>query len=250
MSDKMLAASHWRRVQRQHLRGVGENAEPILPRHRDEAARRTIAELRSCSITNVRKSDGNQVAVGNIPNGAVPEKSERAGNLIHAVERAPGKGSGKAAQFIPIRFIFTNKLSRDVKLLLAFDALVFSEAFERGVGLGKLIHGDNFATLNVKTTALIGEVRKRIEKIAAILSKKTPVDLILNRHCPECEFRDRCRQKALETDDLSLLAGMSAKERQKLRSKGIFTVTQLSYTFRPRPGLSVCAINARSITTR
>ena len=27
---------------------------------------------------------------------------------------------------------------------------------------------------------------------------------------------------------------MSAKERQKLRSKGIFTVTQLSYTFRPR----------------
>ena len=29
-------------------------------------------------------------------------------------------------------------------------------------------------------------------------------------------------------------AGMSAKERQKLRSKGIFTVTQLSYTFRPR----------------
>lgn len=27
---------------------------------------------------------------------------------------------------------------------------------------------------------------------------------------------------------------MSAKERQELRSKGIFTVTQLSYTFRPR----------------
>ena len=38
----------------------------------------------------------------------------------------------------------------------------------------------------------------------------------------------------MEKDDLSLLAGMSAKERQKLRSKGIFTVTQLSYTFRPR----------------
>ena len=38
----------------------------------------------------------------------------------------------------------------------------------------------------------------------------------------------------MEKDDLSLLASMSAKERQKLRSKGIFTVTQLSYTFRPR----------------
>ncbi len=32
----------------------------------------------------------------------------------------------------------------------------------------------------------------------------------------------------------SLLAGMSEKERKKLNGKGIFTVTQLSYTYRPR----------------
>src|SRR5207247_4403635 len=49
-----------------------------------------------------------------------------------------------------------------------------------------------------------------------------------------CEFQARCRKLAIEKDDLSLLAGMNAKERQELRSKGIFTVTQLSYTFRPR----------------
>jgi len=66
------------------------------------------------------------------------------------------------------------------------------------------------------------------------LSNPAPPDLVLNPHCPECEFQARCRQKAIETDELSLLAGMSAEERQKLRSKGIFTVTQLSYTFRPR----------------
>jgi len=77
-------------------------------------------------------------------------------------------------------------------------------------------------------------VRRRLEKIDDLLSNAAPPDLVLNRHCAECEFQARCRQKALERDDLSLLAGMSAKERQKLRSKGIFTVTQLSYTFRPR----------------
>ena len=77
-------------------------------------------------------------------------------------------------------------------------------------------------------------MRKRIEKIPALLSSPSPPDLILNRHCAECEFQTHCRQKAVEQDDLSLLSGMSAKERQKLRSKGIFTVTQLSYTFRPR----------------
>lgn len=57
---------------------------------------------------------------------------------------------------------------------------------------------------------------------------------MLNRHCGECEFRTRCRQKAVEKDNLSLLSGISEKERKKLNSKGIFTVTQLSYTFRPR----------------
>jgi len=68
----------------------------------------------------------------------------------------------------------------------------------------------------VKTSALAGEVRKRLEKIAALRSSPAPPDLVLNRHCAECEFQVRCRQKALEKDDLSLLAGMSEKERKKL----------------------------------
>jgi predicted RecB family nuclease len=56
------------------------------------------------------------------------------------------------------------------------------------------------------------EVRKRVERIATLLSNPAPPDLVLNPHCPECEFHARCRQKAEETDDLSLLSNMSAKE--------------------------------------
>lgn len=153
---------------------------------------------------------------------------------LHVLERVASEGRGKAAQFVPIRFIFTNKLGKDDKLLLAFDALALSEALGREVRIGKIIHGDDHATLNVKTSALVGEARKRTEKITALLSSDVPPDLVLNRHCGECEFQARCRKIAIEKDDLSLLAGMSAKERKKLRSKGIFTVTQLSYTFRPR----------------
>src|ERR1035441_2402542 len=104
----------------------------------------------------------------------------------------------------------------------------------RAVSLGKIIHGDDHATLNVKTSSLTGEVRKRLAKLAALLSSPAPPDLVLNRHCAECKFQARCRKIAVEKDDLSLLGGMSAKERHKLRSKGIFTVTQLSFTFRPR----------------
>jgi len=153
---------------------------------------------------------------------------------LHAVEHVASEGRGKAAQFVPIRFIFRNKLTRDDRLLAAFDALVLCESLGRDVNLGKIIHGDNHATVKVRTLALVGEVRKRLDEIAALLSNPAPPDLILNRHCAECEFQARCRKIAVEKDDLSLLAGMKQDERKEYNSKGIFTVTQLSYTFRPR----------------
>ena len=161
-------------------------------------------------------------------------RAENLESSLHAVERAPSEGRGQPSQFTPIRFVFTNKLNRDDKLLLAFDGLVLSEMLSRKVGLGKIIHGDNHTKLTIKISALAGEVRKLTKKIAAMLSTPTPPDLVLNRHCAECEFQAQCRQKAIEKDDLSLLSRMTEKERKKFNSKGIFTVTQLSHTFRPR----------------
>ena len=155
-------------------------------------------------------------------------------SCLHAVERVPSLGQGQAAQFIPIRFVFTHKLTRNDRRLLAFDTLALSEMLGREVRLGHIIHGDDHARLKVKTLALAGEVRKLTATIAALLSSSAPPDLVLNRHCAECDFQLRCRQAAMEKDDLSLLAHMTAKERKKYHRKGIFTATQLSYTFRPR----------------
>jgi predicted RecB family nuclease len=150
------------------------------------------------------------------------------------VERIPSEGRGKSAQFILYHFEFTNKLTKEHKLLLAFDALLLSEAAGCAVNLGKIVHGDNHTTLKVKIPALTSEARKRIKEIAALIARDTPPELVLNRHCGQCEFQARCRHQATEKDDLSLLSGMSEKERKRLHGKGIFTVTQLSYTFRPR----------------
>jgi predicted RecB family nuclease len=153
---------------------------------------------------------------------------------LPAVERIPAMGLGKHDRFVPVRFAFMNKLDKDEKLTMGFDVLLLSKTLGREVSLGKIIHGDETVAVTVKTSAVAGEVRKCVEKIVGLLSNSAPPDLVLNRHCAECEFQARCRKIAVEKDDLSLLAGMGEKERQKLRSKGIFTVTQLSYTFRPR----------------
>jgi predicted RecB family nuclease len=161
-------------------------------------------------------------------------QTENLESRLQGVEHVPSKGRGTPAEFIPVRFIRSNKLTKEDRLILAFDALVLSQMLGRKVRLGKIIHGHDHATLRIKVASLLDTVKKLVGKMAALLAIGSPPDLILNRHCAECEFRDRCRQKAVEKDELTLLSGMSEKERKKFHGKGIFTVTQLSYTFRPR----------------
>ncbi|NVN91199.1 MAG: IS66 family transposase [Desulfuromonadales bacterium] len=155
-------------------------------------------------------------------------------SCIHAIERIPSEDQSSASQFLPIRFVDKNKLINFDKLMIAFDAYILSETLKREITYGKIIHGDGFSSVKVKTTSLKSEIKKIVGKINLLLTDVAPPDHMLNRHCPECEYHNRCRAKAIEKDDLSLLGGMTEKERNKLNSKGIFTVRQLSYTFRPR----------------
>ena len=69
---------------------------------------------------------------------------------LQAIERRPSSGRNSLTQFIPIRFMFNNKLAADDKLLLAFDAFVLSGTMARETNLGKVIHGDNHAVVKLK----------------------------------------------------------------------------------------------------
>jgi hypothetical protein len=161
----------------------------------------------------------------------------RAQNLeasIQVVQRIPVGEISKVAKIIPMRFVPTNKLSRADRLMAAFDAHVLQKAAGVQVGLAKIVHGDNWSTFTLKTSTVSREVEKTIGKVTDLLADASPPDSILNRHCPECEFRDFCKERAVQKDDLSLLSGMTRNERLELHAKGIFTVNQLSYTFRPR----------------
>src|SRR5262245_42883385 len=72
----------------------------------------------------------------------------------HGMERRQPAGRGQTVQFLPIRLVFTNKPTRDNKLLLAFDALVMSRVLNREVALGRIVYGDDYVTLNVNTLDL------------------------------------------------------------------------------------------------
>jgi len=164
---------------------------------------------------------------------------------LHVVERIASGDRSKPPQFIPIRFAVINKLTKADKLLLAFDALVLTQALRCDVIAGKIIHGDTKAVLRVKLLPLMNEARKQINSIPPA---SAPVDPVLNRHCGECEYQARCRTQAKEKEELSLLGGMPRNERKKLHERGIFTVTQLSRTL-PSSAVSGNAWSPREISS-
>jgi predicted RecB family nuclease len=171
-------------------------------------------------------------------NGLLPEADQQFRPPIEirldAIEKILPVGRGKLPTFVPIRFFASNHISSSERMILALDALALTEMLGRSIKFGKIIHGAEHSTMNIKTSELFSQLRHHSDAIGTLISQKTPPRVTLIRHCAECQFRTLCRQVAIEKDDLTLLSNMNAKERQKLNEKGIFTVTQLSYTFRPR----------------
>lgn len=67
-----------------------------------------------------------------------------------------------------------------------------------------------------------------------VASSTEPPPVILNDHCPYCQFQASCKAIAEQNDDISLLDRATPKVIRQYHDKGIFTVRQLSYLFRPR----------------
>ena len=88
----------------------------------------------------------------------------------HAVERIPSAQRGRAAQLVPIRFVFSGRPTRHDKLLLAFEALVISKVLGREVTLGRIVYGDDHFTLNVKVSALADDGGNDHAKSAHVIS--------------------------------------------------------------------------------
>ena len=67
-----------------------------------------------------------------------------------------------------------------------------------------------------------------------VLSQQSSPPYYKIPHCSICQFKHNCHSKLKEKDCISLLAGMTPKAMKKYHSKGITTITQLSYLFKPK----------------
>ena len=152
-----------------------------------------------------------------------------------ALKRVDGASIAGSHHYIPILQSYGDKASQRERLLLAVFGLALARIQKSRPASGLVACGPE---AQLKKVRLDSKLYRKAEKVLGELLRLQedgePPRLTLNRHCQICEFQKQCHTQAAKDDDLSLLRGMSEKEISRQNSKGIFTVRQLSYTFRVR----------------
>jgi predicted RecB family nuclease len=143
--------------------------------------------------------------------------------------------STNQTNYTPTLVVGTHKISKAQRLQLAFIGYVLSKCQNKKPASGKIIGVGNKAH-TIKLNNLYNEIEVVINKLRTWTSSQKPESppVILNKHCLSCPFQQKCETEAKEHDHLSLLRGMTEREITVQNKKGIFTVNQFSYTYRPR----------------
>jgi predicted RecB family nuclease len=149
--------------------------------------------------------------------------------------RVEGKSALGKHSYEPTICVGTHTISKEQKLEIAFVGYVLERLQNKSPVAGKII-GMNGSSHTVKLENSSKDLLPILEPIQewTTVDSPEPPPIVLNKHCALCPFQQPCQAQAEQEDNLSLLGGIKPKEILKLNSKGIFTINQLSYTFRPR----------------
>jgi len=156
---------------------------------------------------------------------------------IPAIERL---ASGRQQDYAVVTFSPGNKVTRPTKLLAALLGTAIRTWYGLPVSCVNVVFGPRFSTTRLGLsgpnglTHLGNEAAPIFRDLEAMVTTPAAPKLFLNSHCNVCEFRDRCRKEATERENLSLLTGLQPKEIDAWNERGIFTITQLAHTFRPK----------------
>lgn len=179
------------------------------------------------------------VTLGTLKRGApllldASVENEELSVCFDALKKEAGPSLLGNFHYIPVLFHDAERPSRLQKDLLELFGLIIGDLQGKYPGSGVLIHGRSCNVRRFRLKPNGENARQAMQGIGEIQRHNIPPRLMLNSHCQICEFRQQCHAEATAQDDLSLLRRMREKEIKKYNSRGIFTLTQLSCTFRAR----------------
>ena len=136
--------------------------------------------------------------------------------------------------YVPMLFSEGERVRKESRLLLEMCGLLLSRLQEQMPIHGIIWHGKKCKATKVRLNGDLRATERLLRDLKEASSAESPPKLLLNDHCQVCEFRQRCHEQAVTDDNVSLLRGLGEKDIKAYSKKGIFTVTQLAHTFKPR----------------
>jgi predicted RecB family nuclease len=148
------------------------------------------------------------------------------------LRRVAGPSTLGTFHYLPMLFHASERQIPELKALLEVLAEPLAVVQGRRPAWGILVGGRECRTRRIKLATGSTPAKRTLDELNDMRASRNLPPLRLNRHCQTCEFRERCHSEAQSRDDLSLLRGIGEKQIDKYNRRGIFTVTQLSCTFR------------------
>lgn len=137
-------------------------------------------------------------------------------------------------KLFPILISPFEKITKADKLIIGIQSYFIEKEFNLKIDSAIVVFGEQQKITKVKLVTFSKEIKKIISLLNKTLENKTPPLFHKKPHCQICEFAESCLNKLREKDDLSLLGNFKPKEIEQQNNRGIFSVKQLSYTFRPK----------------
>lgn len=152
---------------------------------------------------------------------------------IDGLKRIDDHG-GADGHYVPVVFAKTSKITKTQRQMLEVFAVLIARVQKMAPTFGVIYHGIDCTASTVKFASGLKPAEELLTSLERLSTADAEPRFLLNDHCHICQFQQRCKDKAIEEDSLSLIRSIGEKELKAYARKGLFTLTQLAHTFRPR----------------
>jgi predicted RecB family nuclease len=160
-------------------------------------------------------------------------QSEKYKITFDALELLLNKKDANKTEIVPVLIFPHDTISKYEKLIGTMKVLIIMKDAEVEIEKIKLVYGAELKSLKYSIRGFVNEALRLLKELSSEHVLEEPM-LYKKNHCKICEFRNICHKKLVENDSLGLLSRMDDAEITRQNKRGIFTVNQLSYTFKPR----------------
>jgi predicted RecB family nuclease len=150
------------------------------------------------------------------------------------LKKVNGRSDLGTFHYVPMLLSGPRRVHKKDRVLLETLGVLLGRIQGHTPNRGVMYHGTSCTATSVPFSEGLRFGNDTLHELARMQRGAAQPKLLLNDHCHICEFNHRCRAQAVKDDNPTLLRGIGEKELKRYARRGLFTLTQIAHTFRPR----------------